>query len=516
MNDWNKLRNSLKESIAPPTNSQYGSPVISENRIPHASHSILSFFPPNYDSSSCGSASNEMPPRLSHSIMSRFPPTWSQNESSRSDESLPPFSHSITSIFPPNYDSSSRGSASNETPPRLSHSIISLFPPTWSQNESSRPDESLPPFSHSIPSIFPPTKSETESSESNERLITRSSHSIQSIFQSNNSDTTSSDSIHIFSPSPSYEYLYPSELIRSATNNFLAKTYTSTSSTRSWRCTLRGKNAIVFQRKFRRKMGMLQLTQRLSVTCRSHHSSIIKLLGASVSGDVIYLVYDFVYGANLANSHGLAYIHNNMSSLVHNHIKSSSIIVTESSFNAKICHIGTAQLCGEIDESEAHKDSEIQEVSEEADRGYMPPEFQRSGIATQKCDVYAFGVVILELLSGEEPLKYKHDKATGDVVRTSVIETAAAVFEEGDDRFGPEYRLRFWVDRRLNDSFPVDVAEKLIRLALDCVHVEPDKRPNMTSVAWKISKTWSDKLGTTWSDKFGKTWSGKLGRVKFR
>uniref|UniRef100_A0A2N9J9V9 Protein kinase domain-containing protein n=1 Tax=Fagus sylvatica TaxID=28930 RepID=A0A2N9J9V9_FAGSY len=241
---------------------------------------------------------------------------------------------------------------------------------------------------------------------------------------------------------------------------------------------------------------------------RSHHSSIVRLIGASASDDHIYLVYNFVDGANLANclrnpknpnstvlatwisrmqiatdlAHGLDYIHNSVgSNLVHNHIKSSSIIITELSFKAKICHFGTAQLCGEIDENKAHKDkdSEIQ--------GYMAPEFQGSGIATQKCDVYAFGVVILELLSGEEPLKYKHDKATGDVVRTSVIETAAAVFEEGDDHFGPEMRLRHWVDRRLNDSFPVDVAKNLIRLALDCVHVEPDKRPNMTSVAWKIS-----------------------------
>jgi serine/threonine protein kinase len=182
-------------------------------------------------------------------------------------------------------------------------------------------------------------------------------------------------------------------------------------------------------------------------------------------------------------AHGLAYIHNNVSSLVHNHIKSSSIIVTEFSLSAKICHIGTAQLCGEIDESE-----------EEAVRGYMSPEFQGSGIATQKCDVYAFGVVILELLSGEEPLKYRHDKATGDVVRTSVIERAAAVTEEGDDLYGPEYTLRFWVDWRLNDSFPVDVAEKLIRLALDCVHVEPDKRPHMTIVARKISELYLQSL----------------------
>uniref|UniRef100_A0A2N9IV66 Protein kinase domain-containing protein n=1 Tax=Fagus sylvatica TaxID=28930 RepID=A0A2N9IV66_FAGSY len=492
-----ECRNSLMESIAPPTKSQPGSPNISEEKIPQApSHSTLSFFPPN--------------------------------------------------------ESPSGDSTSNETLPRLSCSTSSLFPPTRCQTESLGSNyEILRLFSRSISSIFPPTKSLPDSPEFNVRLIKRSSHSIRSIFLPNKSDTTSSEatssySMRKYSSSPSKKHLYSSikdpshsfqrriidttsptasfdfsELICSATNNFLAKNYTSTSSTRSWRCTLQGESAIVFQRTFCRKIEMPQLRQRISIICRSHHSSIVRLIGASASDDHIYLVYNFVDGANLANclrnpknpnstvlatwisrmqiatdlAHGLDYIHNSVgSNLVHNHIKSSSIIITELSFKAKICHFGTAQLCGEIDANKAHKDkdSEIQ--------GYMAPEFQGSGIATQKCDVYAFGVVILELLSGEEPLKYKHDKATGDVVRTSVIETAAAVFEEGDDHFGPEMRLRHWVDRRLNDSFPVDVAKNLIRLALDCVHVEPDKRPNMTSVAWKISNLYLQ--SKTWSDNF--------------
>lgn len=48
------------------------------------------------------------------------------------------------------------------------------------------------------------------------------------------------------------------------------------------------------------------------------------------------------------------------------------------------------------------------------------------------------------------------------------------------------------MDRRLKDSFPVEVAEKLIRVALDCVHVDPDKRPDMQRVAGKISKLFLD------------------------
>jgi serine/threonine protein kinase len=347
---------------------------------------------------------------------------------------------------------------------------------------------------------------------------------------------------------PENPHIYDYSELCSATNNFLARTYTSTSSTRSWRCTLRGKDAIVFQRKFRRKIQMPQLRQRLAVICRSHHLSLVKLLGASISGDHIFLVYDFVEGANLAAclrnprnpnysvlstwmsrmqiatdlAHGLDYIHNSTGlnmSLVHNRIKSSSIIVTEPSFNAKICQFGTAQLCGEIDESEAREDysgpdssryeGEIEEVSEgpgttssklrrsdsrklqfEGVKGYMSPEFQSTGLGTQKSDVYAFGVVILELLSGEEPFKYKYDKAKGEFVRSTVIE-AARVAIEGDG-------LRRWVDRKLKDSFPVEVAGKLTRLALDCVHVEADMRPNMGRVAGKISKLYLE--SRIWSD----------------
>lgn len=147
------------------------------------------------------------------------------------------------------------------------------------------------------------------------------------------------------------------------------------------------------------------------------------------------------------------------------------------------------QLCGEID-LQTDKLSEIREETPsparskqfEGVRGYMAPEFQVSGVATQKSDVYAFGVVILELLSGEEPLKFRFDEKTRGFVKTSVIEAAMAAVDGG------EGRLRNWVDRRLNDSFPVDVVEKLTRVALECVHVDPDKRPNMGRVAGKISK----------------------------
>ncbi|XP_050214360.1 lysM domain receptor-like kinase 3 [Mercurialis annua] len=350
--------------------------------------------------------------------------------------------------------------------------------------------------------------------------------------------------------------IYDISEIRAATNNFLAKRYSSSSTTTCWRCSLRNAETVVFQRKCRRKIEMSRLKERLSILCRSHHTSVIKLLGVCIAGEHIYLVYEFTNGANLADclrnprnphftvlsawtsrmqiaadlAHGLDYIHHKTGlnlTLVHNHIKSSAIIVTEPEFHGKICHFGAAQLCGELvndavsekgkskiteitelnseeEEGEVKDDSKLKRLTSgdtqfEGVRGYMSPEYQTTGIASQKADVYAFGVVILELLSGEEPLKFKFDKSSGHVVRTSVIETARAAVQGGDaeERQG---RVRRWMDRRLKDSYPVDVAEKLTRLAIECVRVDADERPDMGRVAGKISKlylssrSWSDQL----------------------
>ncbi|KAL7184509.1 hypothetical protein ACSBR2_026634 [Camellia fascicularis] len=353
------------------------------------------------------------------------------------------------------------------------------------------------------------------------------------------SSTSSRNSLSTLRESlPENAHIYDFSLICSATNNFIAKKFSSSSSSSSWRCQIRGNDVVVFQRKFRRSIDTEKLRQRLSLICKSHHSSLIKLRGASVSGNYIYLVYDYVHGANLANclrnpknpnftvlsnwmsrmliatdlAHGLDYIHHSTglsSSFVHNHIKSSSIIVTEPSLNAKICHFGTSELCGEIAEEEEEeqqqevvskssrlKRSDSRVLKFEGTRGYMSPEFQSTGVSTQKSDVFAFGVVILEILSGQEALKYKIDDESGGYERISVIETARKAVEGGGGV------LRRWVDKRLKDSYPMEVAEKMARVGLDCVEEDPKMRPDMGQVAGRISKlylesnNWAGKMST--------------------
>ncbi|KZV47215.1 lysM domain receptor-like kinase 3 [Dorcoceras hygrometricum] len=323
---------------------------------------------------------------------------------------------------------------------------------------------------------------------------------------------------------PESTTIYDFSEIRAATNNFLGKRFSSaSSSSQSWRCVLKGRDVVVFQRKLRKSMSSSDVQQKLSVISRSHYTSIVKLLGVSISGENIYLVYEFVKGSDLSVclrnkmnpdftilstwmsrmqiatdvAHGLDYIHNTAGlsiDMIHKHIKSSGIIVTEPSFNAKICHFGAAELCGET-MVEGKSEAGAAGMQFEGVRGYMSPEFKSTGVATQKSDVYAFGVVILELLTGEEPVKYK--LRNGSYSKISVIDTATEVVEGGE---GVEGRLRRWVDRRLRDSFPVAVAERLTRVALECVQEDPDKRPEMKWVAGKISKLylasriWADRV----------------------
>lgn len=218
---------------------------------------------------------------------------------------------------------------------------------------------------------------------------------------------------------------------------------------------------------------------------------------------------------------GLEYIHLHSSASFHGRLSSSAILVTEQpSIRALISLYGAADLSGDVGPTSV----------EEFRRGYTAPEVASriTGVSHQS-DVYALGVLLLELISGEEPVKYRLDKGTflyinlyslhsknlagnqlvtmhrisfligtKEMKQVSVIDKAKKVVRgEEEEKKG---KVRRWVDRRLNDSFPVEAAEKLIQIALKCVDQDPEARPNMEWVSGKVSKVfleskmWHDRL----------------------
>lgn len=127
-------------------------------------------------------------------------------------------------------------------------------------------------------------------------------HLLASIHYSTTAQDKDSNVSSLSDTLPEIPIRYNISEIRSATNNFLSKRRNSTSTTPSWICTLRNKQVILFQRKPLTSMDTSILHKKMSLIYKSHYSSIIKLLGACISGKYIYLLYQFVQGASLYSS----------------------------------------------------------------------------------------------------------------------------------------------------------------------------------------------------------------------
>ncbi|KAL3678396.1 hypothetical protein R1sor_021352 [Riccia sorocarpa] len=242
---------------------------------------------------------------------------------------------------------------------------------------------------------------------------------------------------------------------------------------------------------------------------------------------------------------GLEYLHNCAhKSLIHKYLKSSNILVDAVSLRAKIANFGVAHLAGEFAVAEEQEELSEQlrlqqqqeslsggltvrrrygasgEIVEEeppslaarsasmpvgrtasqvkprlsrsrsrklnGTRGYMAPEYISRGTVTTKTDVFAFGIILLELLSGQESISFRPDPASGPNVmkRLTLCEVILAIFNDKE----PKARLREWMDPYLRDSYPLDYAVKTARLAKSCVETNPEERPEMRTVRLELQK----------------------------
>ncbi|KAK7839606.1 lysm domain receptor-like kinase 3 [Quercus suber] len=101
--------------------------------------------------------------------------------------------------------------------------------------------------------------------------------------------------------------------------------------------------------------------------------------------------------------------------------------------------------------------------------GYMPPEYAQYGDVSSKVDVYAFGVVLYELISAKEAV-FKDN--------SSAHESMALLLCQPN----PREDLRKVVDARLGDDYPLDSVWKVAQLAKACTQENPQLRPSMRSI----------------------------------
>ncbi|KAF4374642.1 hypothetical protein G4B88_004894 [Cannabis sativa] len=187
----------------------------------------------------------------------------------------------------------------------------------------------------------------------------------------------------------------------------------------------------------------------------------------------------------------LYYLHEQLESqIIHRDVKTSNVML-DSHYNARLGDFGLARwLEHELDEYQQQqpkiKDNQFRLA--ETTRiggtiGYLPPEsFQRRSVATAKSDVFSFGIVVLEVVSGRRAVDLTYDD---DQI----------ILLDWFRRLSDEKRVLQGGDTRLQDgSFSLSDMERLIHVGLLCTLHNPSSRPNMKWVLEEISGNMVGKL----------------------
>lgn len=161
----------------------------------------------------------------------------------------------------------------------------------------------------------------------------------------------------------------------------------------------------------------------------------------------------------LGMAKGLAHLH--QMNTIHYNLKSTNVLI-DCSGEPKVGDFGLVKLLPMLDHCVLS--SKIQSAL-----GYMAPEFAcRTVKITEKCDVYGFGILVLEVVTGKRPVEYMED----DVV--VLCDMVRGALEEG--------KVEQCVDERLLGNFAAEEAIPVIKLGLICASQVPSNRPDMAEV----------------------------------
>ncbi|KAK6153151.1 hypothetical protein DH2020_012790 [Rehmannia glutinosa] len=170
----------------------------------------------------------------------------------------------------------------------------------------------------------------------------------------------------------------------------------------------------------------------------------------------------------------LQYMHHVMNpSYVLRNIKSRNIFLDED-FSAKVGNLGMSRCIGtEADDQESCQGKIWK-------KGYLAPEYLAQGTISPSIDVFAYGVVLLEVLSGKPPITLDEEKEDNrDFIKLS--DEIKHILQSEDSE-----ELRGWIDGALGENYSFDGAVMLANLAKSCVEDDPSSRPNAGEIVDKL------------------------------
>ncbi|BAS92849.1 proline-rich receptor-like protein kinase PERK1 [Oryza sativa Japonica Group] len=248
-----------------------------------------------------------------------------------------------------------------------------------------------------------------------------------------------------------------------------------------------GKEIAVKQLKVGSGQGEREFQAEVEIISRVHHKHLVSLVGYCISGGKRLLVYEFVpnntlefhlHGKGrptmewptrlkiaLGAAKGLAYLHEDCHpKIIHRDIKASNILL-DFKFESKVADFGLAKFTSD---NNTHVSTRVMGTF-----GYLAPEYASSGKLTEKSDVFSYGVMLLELITGRRPVD-----TSQTYMDDSLVDWARPLLMQALENGNYEEL----VDPRLGKDFNPNEMARMIACAAACVRHSARRRPRMSQV----------------------------------
>ncbi|KAL5818978.1 hypothetical protein ACOSQ4_022820 [Xanthoceras sorbifolium] len=232
--------------------------------------------------------------------------------------------------------------------------------------------------------------------------------------------------------------------------------------------------------------GLEEWQSEVNFLGRLSHPNLVKLLGYCWEDKELLLVYEHMQKGSLENhlfrrhpaieplswdirfkiaigaARGLAFLHTSKKRAIYRDFKASNILL-DGNYNAKISDFGLAKLGP--DGGESHVTTRIMGTY-----GYAAPEYVATGHLYVKSDVYGFGVVLLEILTGLRALDTKRPSGQENLV------------DWLKPTLSHKRKLKTIMDVRMEGQYTSKAALQAAQLTLKCLELDPKNRPSMREV----------------------------------
>ncbi|XP_059631709.1 wall-associated receptor kinase 2-like [Cornus florida] len=299
-----------------------------------------------------------------------------------------------------------------------------------------------------------------------------------------NGGTMLQEKLSLLDPSVEAAKIFTIEVLQKATNNFNKKNFVGEGGFgKVYKGVLPQNNmAVAIKRSV--VVDQSKFTDEVVALSQINQTNVVKLLGCCLEVEVPLLVYEFITNGTLFHhihevpglsisweirlriaketAEALSYLHSK--GIIHGDVKSTNILLHDG-FTAKVSDFGASRI-GPSNEKQL-------QTMIQGTLGYLDPEYHQTSQLSKKSDIYSFGVVLVELLTGR--IAICSDKPEKERILSNYFISSMN-------------KNRLILDHRIGKEDDDEQVGEVATLALHCLKLKGDERPAMSEVATKLEE----------------------------